>query len=129
MAGYAHGRAGGWPHLFKDEKNRTPEKIKTIQYFDVVNFARQVKVPGFYIFGYNDRVCPPTTTYSTYNVINAPKELFVAETTAHYAYAEQWSAAWNWVMNFLKINRNRHGLHGLTLLFYLFYSKSRVIRA
>ena len=47
-------------------------------------------------------VCPPTTTYSTYNVINAPKELFVAETTAHYAYAEQWSAAWNWVMNFLK---------------------------
>ena len=34
--------------------------------------------------------------------INAPKELFVAETTAHYAYAEQWSAAWNWVMNFLK---------------------------
>ena len=30
------------------------------------------------------------------------KELFVAETTAHYAYAEQWSAAWNWVMNFLK---------------------------
>ena len=102
MAGYAHGRAGGWPHLFKDEKNRTPEKIKTIQYFDVVNFARQVKVPGFYIFGYNDRVCPPTTTYSTYNVINAPKELFVAETTAHYAYAEQWSTAWNWVMNFLK---------------------------
>ena len=83
-------------------RTTTPEKIKTIQYFDVVNFARQVKVPGFYIFGYNDRVCPPTTTYSTYNVINAPKELFVAETTAHYAYAEQWSAAWNWVMNFLK---------------------------
>ena len=102
MAGYAHGRAGGWPHLFKDAKNRTPEKMKTVQYFDVVNFARQVKVPGFYTFGYNDMVCPPTTTYSAYNVINAPKELFVAETTAHYAYAEQWSAAWNWVMNFLK---------------------------
>ena len=27
-------------------------------------------------------VCPPTTTYSAYNMINAPKELFVAETTA-----------------------------------------------
>lgn len=104
IAGYAHGRAGGWPHMLKDEKNQTPEKIKTIQYFDVVNFARQVKVPGFYTFGYNDMVCPPTTTYSAYNVIDAPKELFVAETTAHYAYAEQWSAAWNWVMNFLKNN-------------------------
>ena len=51
--------------------------------------------------------CPPTTTYSAYNMINAPKELFVAETTAHYAYAEQWSAAWNWVMNFLK-NESRN---------------------
>ena len=107
IAGYAHGRAGGWPHMFKDERNRTPEKIKTIQYFDVVNFARQVKVPGFYTFGYNDMVCPPTTTYSAYNMINAPKELFVAETTAHYAYAEQWNAAWNWVMNFLK-NESRN---------------------
>ncbi len=66
-------------HMFKDERNRTPEKIKTIQYFDVVNFARQVKVPGFYTFGYNDMVCPPTTTYSAYNMINAPKELFVAK--------------------------------------------------
>ena len=93
--------------MFKDERNRTPEKIKTIQYFDVVNFARQVKVPGFYTFGYNDMVCPPTTTYSAYNMINAPKELFVAETTAHYAYAEQWSAAWNWGMNFLK-NESRN---------------------
>lgn len=47
-------------------------------------------------------VCPPTTTYSAYNVINAPKELFVVETTGHYAYAEQTNAAWSWVMNFLK---------------------------
>lgn len=102
MAGYDKGRAGGWPHMMKSEENRTPEKMQTIRYYDVVNFARQVKVPGFYTFGYNDMVCPPTTTYSTYNVINAPKELFVAESTAHYAYGEQWDAAWNWVTDFLK---------------------------
>ena len=88
--------------MFKTEINRTPDKLKTAGYYDVVNFARQVKVPGFYTFGYNDMVCPPTTTYSAYNVINAPKELFVAETTGHYAYAEQTNAAWRWVMNFLK---------------------------
>ena len=102
MAGYAYGRAGGWPHMFKTEINRTPDKLKTAGYYDVVNFARQVKVPGFYTFGYNDMVCPPTTTSCAYNVINAPKELFVAETTGHYAYAEQTNAAWRWVMNFLK---------------------------
>lgn len=106
MAGYAHGRAGGWPHMFKDEKNRTPEKMNTARYYDVVNFAREVKVPGFYVFGYNDMVCPPTTTYSAYNVIDAPKELFVAETTAHYAYIEQSNAAWNWIMNFLRNCKN-----------------------
>ncbi len=101
MAGYGAGRAGGWPHTFKDEARRTPEALNTIRYYDAANFARQIHVPGFYTFGYNDMVCPPTTTYSTYNVIDAPKELFVAETTAHYAYAEQGAAAWQWVMDFL----------------------------
>lgn len=102
VAGYAHGRAGGWPHTFKTAENRTPVRLETMQYYDVVNFARQIKVPGFYTFGYNDMVCPPTTTYSAYNVIQAPKELMVAETTAHYAYIEQSSAAWKWVMDFLR---------------------------
>ena len=107
MVGYVHGRAGGWPHMFSNKSNWTPEKMNTISYFDVVNFARHIKVPGFYTFGYNDKVCPPTTTYSAYNMIAAPKELFVAGTTAHYAYAEQSNAAWNWVMNYLrKISNN-----------------------
>ncbi len=102
MAGYSGNRAGGWPHTLKDKKYHTPEILKTLSYYDVSSFAREVKVPGFYTFGYNDMVCPPTTTYSVYNVIDAPKQLMVAETTAHYAYAEQGYAAWNWVIDFLK---------------------------
>lgn len=102
MAGYTAGRAGGWPHTLKEKKYQTPEALAAIPYFDVSSFAREVTVPGFYTFGYNDMVCPPTSTYSVYNVIDAPKELMVAETTEHYAYAENGSAAWEWVMNFLK---------------------------
>lgn len=102
MTGYTAGRAGGWPHTLKDKKFQTPAILNTIPYFDVSSFAREVKVPGFYTFGYNDMVCPPTSTYSVYNVINAPKELEIAETTEHYAYTEQGSAAWNWVMDFLR---------------------------
>lgn len=102
MAGYTVGRAGGWPHTLKDPKFQTPQILSSLAYFDVSSFAREVKVPGFYTFGYNDMVCPPTTTMSVYNVIDAPKELQIAETTAHYAYTEQGSAAWNWVMNFLR---------------------------
>lgn len=102
IVGYVHGRAGGWPHSFKDKENWTPEKIRTMSYYDVVNFARQIKVPGFYTCGYNDMVCPPTSTFSAFNMIKARKEMFIAETTAHYAYIEQSSAAWNWIMEFLK---------------------------
>ena len=102
MAGYTAGRAGGWPHTLKDKKFHTPDVVNTLSYYDVSSFAREVSVPGFYTFGYNDMVCPPTTTYSVYNVIDAPKNLKVAETTAQYAYAEQNWDAWNWVIYFLK---------------------------
>ncbi len=102
MAGYTANRAGGWPHTLKDKKYHTPEVINTLAYYDVTSFAREISVPGFYTFGYNDMVCPPTTTYSVYNVINAPKQLVVAETTGHYAYDDQGRSAWQWVIDFLK---------------------------
>lgn len=102
MAGYTKGRAGGWPHGMKNKMRHTPEIINTLAYYDTSSFARNISVPGFYTFGYNDMVCPPTTTMSVYNMVQAPKELMVCETTEHYAYQEQSSAAWNWVINFLK---------------------------
>lgn len=107
ITGYLHGRAGGWPHMFKNEENNTPEKVKTAQYYDVVNFARHISVPGFYSFGYNDMVCPPTTVYSAMNVIDAPKNILVAEETGHYAYPEQRSESWAWVKNFIKSNKEK----------------------
>lgn len=108
MAGYTAGRAGGWPHTLKDAKYHTPQILSTISYFDVTSFARNVAVPGFYTFGYNDMVCPPTTTYATYNVVPAEKHLEVAETTEHYAYTENGTKAWNWVMDFLRNCSNSH---------------------
>lgn len=102
MAGYTANRAGGWPHMFRQQEARTPAKLNTARYYDVVNFARRVQAPGFYTFGYNDMVCPPTTTYSVYNVVEAPKQLMVAENTGHYTYAEQTAAAWGWVTDYLK---------------------------
>lgn len=102
MIGYTANRAGGWPHAVRLEKFQSPEILKTLPYFDVSSFAREVKVPGHYTFGYNDMTCPPTTTYSVYNVIDAPKELDVAETTEHYTYAENGNACWRWIMDFLR---------------------------
>ena len=94
LAGYAHGRAGGWPHIFKSEANRTAEIMNNMSYFDTVNFARLVKAPGYYALGFNDLTCAPTTTYAVYNAIAAPKTLYVAPLAGHYTLSEQ-SAAEN----------------------------------
>lgn len=99
LTGYLHGRAGGWPHMFKDNFTNKPEKIETSKYYDVVNFARFVKVPGWYSWGYNDNVCPPTSMHAAYNVIPAPKELHLFQETQHWTFPEQQEQRNNWLFN------------------------------
>ena len=105
LTGYLKGRAGGWPHLFDKNNlafNNTKEKINTAGYYDVVNFARQLKAPGYYTMGFNDETCPPTSMYAAYNVITAPKELFLALETGHWTYPEQTEKLTNWLLGKLK---------------------------
>jgi cephalosporin-C deacetylase-like acetyl esterase len=103
-----HGRAGGWPHPFqpdptsgKPSAQTTPAKVSTATYYDTVNFARRLKVPGFYIWGYNDDVCPPTSTYAAFNVITAPKELGLSLELGHSYTPEQSDATNAWVVRTL----------------------------
>ncbi len=97
LTGYLHGRAGGWPHLFRNGFTKKPEKVEVSKYYDVVNFARFIEVPGWYSWGFNDNVCPPTSMYSAYNVIKAPKELHLWHDSHHWTYPEQREQAWNWI--------------------------------
>ncbi len=103
LTGYLSNRAGGWPHMFRDGK-ASKEKLETTKYYDVVNFAKNVKVPGFYSWGYNDVTCPPTSTFSAYNSITAPKELFIVQETGHWTYPEQTDKSKKWLLNKLKGN-------------------------
>lgn len=96
LTGYVHGRAGGWPHMFRDDISK--QKINVSSYYDVVNFARFVKVPGFYTWGYNDDTCPPTSYYAAYNLINAPKELYLVQETGHWTYPEQQRKIKDWIV-------------------------------
>ena len=105
VTGYLFDRAGGWPHYF-DKANRSAnekkDKISTLSYYDVVNFARRVKVPGYYSWGYNDETCPPTSMYAAYNVISAPKDLYLALDTGHWTYPEQGEKMSAWLLGRLK---------------------------
>lgn len=101
VTGYLHGRAGGWPHMFNESNAPTmakEDKIKVSAYYDVVNFAKSVKVPGFYTWGYNDETCPPTSMYSAYNQINAPKELFLMQEVGHWTFPQQAAKTQEWLL-------------------------------
>lgn len=106
LTGYLHNRAGGWPHMFNKANAAfmvTDKKIENSKYYDVVNFARFIKVPGMYSWGYNDETCPPTSTFSVYNVIKAPKDLLLARETGHYTFPEQVEKLNNWLLGKLQV--------------------------
>ena len=103
LTGYLHGRAGGWPHVFRATEgpnvHREGGKVATSRYYDVVNFARRVKAPGLYSWGFNDETCPPTSMYAAYNVITAPKQLRLAYDTGHRTTQEQVDEVNDWLVD------------------------------
>jgi len=108
MAGYVEDRAGGWPHVFRaagPDSHRTKAKLETAAYYDVVNFARRVKVPGLYTWGYNDATCPPTSMYAAYNVIQASKQLILALETGHGRVPEQTDSINRWLEDYIRANK------------------------
>ena len=89
--------------MFKEESANQQEKIETSKYYDVVNFAKRLEVPGFYSFGFNDNVCPPTSIYAAYNSISAEKELSLYLDAAHWQYPEQGEEGLNWMLEKLGV--------------------------
>ncbi len=102
MAGYKANRAGGYPHFFRVEGMDTPEKLNTMAYYDVVNFARRVKCPVYMTWGYNDNTCPPTTSYAVYNVITAPKEALITPINEHWTSDATERGHLTWIQKHLK---------------------------
>lgn len=102
MAGYKVGRAGGYPHFFRTEGMDTPDKLKTMAYYDVVNFARLIKVPTYITWGYNDDVCPPTTSYAVYNTLDCPKEALITPINEHWTSNDTEYGQLKWILKHLK---------------------------
>lgn len=102
MAGYMAGRAGGYPHFFRVAGMDTPDKLNTMAYYDVVNFARSIKVPTRMTWGYNDDVCPPTTSYAVYNVLQCPKEALITPINEHWTSEDTEYGHLTWILNHLR---------------------------
>lgn len=100
LTGYTNNRAGGWPH-FNSTRNPyklTEKQTENLKYYDVVNFARFVNVPGFYSWGYCDVTCPPTSYYSAYNQIQGDRTLYLVKETGHWRFPVQNEMADRWLI-------------------------------
>jgi len=70
-----------------------------------VNFARRLKVPSWFSFGYNDEVVPPNSAYATYNVVKAPRSLSIYPATGHFWFPEQWEEWQAWLAKQLNVEK------------------------
>ena len=100
------GIACGWPHYFYWNKGKGQEKqIEVSRYYDGVNFARLITngQKGWFSFGYNDDVVPPTTAWATYNTVKGPKEISPYQATWHFWHQEQWDEWEDWMLKQMNI--------------------------
>ena len=122
------GIACGWPHYFyrgersevrgersevrgersevRGQRSEVRDKrIEVSRYYDGVNFARLItdRQHGWFSFGYNDDVVPPTTAWATYNTVKGPKEISPYQATWHFWFQEQWDEWEAWLLKQLNI--------------------------
>lgn len=91
-------RSPGWPQLWYQTQGRDADKVhETSRYFDVVNFARQVKCPTLVGLGLVDTTCPAPGVFAAFNQLRGPKEVAVMPQAGHggdhSAYGKR-SEAW-----------------------------------
>ncbi len=108
MLGFLHHRAGGWPRLFNGLSTGGKDKVTqaeaeaVLPYYDVVNFCRVLKCPTFVSWGYSDDTCSPTSVWSAWNEITAPKQRVITPTSGHWRFAESQAKALAWMKSHLK---------------------------
>lgn len=111
LTAFLHHRAGGWPKFFtqwSDDSKITvaaDQAVETLRYFDVVNFARLLKVPTFMSWGYNDDTCSPTSVWAAWNEIKAPKDLDITPSSGHWRFPASQEKCWEWMQRQLKSQR------------------------
>jgi cephalosporin-C deacetylase-like acetyl esterase len=78
-------RISGWPKLVPLGEDGRPDAkvLEAARYYDMVNFASRITVPGIMTVGFIDTTCPPTSVYAAYNALAGPKEMFNDPPSTH----------------------------------------------
>lgn len=102
MAAYSAGRTGGYPHFNRVEGMFNDKTLRTMAYYDVVNFARHITCDTYMTWGYNDDTCPPTTSYAVWNTLTCPKEALLTPVNEHWTSDETEYRQMEWMLKKLK---------------------------
>lgn len=87
MLGPDAGRKPGWPFWISNAKGKELEKVRQAsRYYDVANFASQIKCPMLVGLGLIDETCPPAGVFAALNQVTAPKEVVVLPNSGHQDY-------------------------------------------
>ena len=102
MAAGSAGLTSGYPHFTRESGAYSEACMKTLPYYDVVNFARHIQTPVYMTWGYNDNVCPPTTSYAVWNVLQCPKERLLTPINEHWTSDATDRQQMEWARSHLK---------------------------
>lgn len=85
-----------WPAsaVFEEQKQlgiSDTELYNNLSYFDIKNFARNIKAPVMMGIGLQDPTCPPHTNMASYTLIKSPKELIIYPTLGHTVDYSDWN--------------------------------------
>lgn len=70
-------------NYLKTHRERAEQVFGTLRYFDGAHFAARSRVPALYSVALMDTVCPPSTVFSAYNQLEAPKQIHVYDYNGH----------------------------------------------
>jgi cephalosporin-C deacetylase len=71
--------------------------LRTLSYFDGVNFAKRAAAPALFSVALMDLICPPSTVYAAYNHYSGEKEIEVYRFNDHEggeSYQRQTQIRW-----------------------------------
>lgn len=103
-SGRAAGRINGWPKLVNTLQNGKPNPKALVagQYVDAVNFASRCKADAIMSVGFIDGVCPPSSCYAAYNLLEGKKQVINKPLMGHAAPQDIQTAFFNAILEHVK---------------------------
>lgn len=95
MGAGSAGLTSGYPHFRFEEYNTAT--LRTMSYYDVVNFARHIRCETYMTWGYNDNTCSPTTSYAVWNTLRCRKTSLITPINEHWTSDATNRAQMEWV--------------------------------